>query len=255
MLFQENGDLHAHEATVIGLQELTPDTHANGVTANKPDSHIVYLDETIFHVQGGGQPADVGHITSEGVSFEVTGVRAADEGKVHHFGHFDNENQFVTGDNVKLGIDVDRRILNSRLHTAGHVLGMAVRGLSREGKIPHIVETKASHYPGEARIEMEGLIEGKHKEAIQAATNELVKEALPIKICFWTAKECQDNEVELPEKMVKEEGRLFRAILIEGKGAYACGGTHVADTSGVGEIVVKKISRQKGITKISYDVK
>ena len=242
---------------MTGVEKLKSETNGTDGVTESSESHVVYLDETIFHVQGGGQPFDLGKITSltNDAAFEVTGVRPAEADKVNHFGHFTSEMQFASNDKVKLAIDVDRRIFNSRLHTAGHILGLAIRGLSREGKLPPLTETKASHYPGEARVEFGGLIDGKHKEAIQAATDDLVKQALPIKICFWDADECKRNEVELPEKMAKEEGRLFRAIEVVGRGAYACGGTHVADTSAVGGIVVKKIARQKGVSKVSYDVK
>ena len=45
-----------------------------------------------------------------------------------------------------------------------------------------------------------------------------------------------------------------RVVDIVGAGAYPCGGTHVPDTSYVGEMTVKNIKRQKGVSKISYAV-
>lgn len=41
---------------------------------------------------------------------------------------------------------------------------------------------------------------------------------------------------------------------VETVGAYPCGGTHVAGTKDVGKIIVGKIKRSKGMTKISYSV-
>lgn len=127
--------------------------------------------------------------------------------------------------------------------------------LSRKGELPHLVETKANHHPGQAAVEFEGLIEGKYKDIIQKRTDEIVKEAKAVKICFWSREECEAKGIALPEKMAGKEEQIYRAIDIKGYGAYACGGTHVHDTSGVGSIVVKKISRQKGTTRVSYDVK
>lgn len=56
----------------------------------------------------------------------------------------------------------------------------------------------------------------------------------------------------MPEAVAIPEGELIRAVDIEGAGAYPCGGTHVPDSSRVGRVTIKKISRSKGNSKISY---
>jgi Ser-tRNA(Ala) deacylase AlaX len=47
---------------------------------------------------------------------------------------------------------------------------------------------------------------------------------------------------------------MVRIVDIVGAGAYPCGGTHTPDTSFVGEIKIRTIKRQKGMSKISYEV-
>jgi Ser-tRNA(Ala) deacylase AlaX len=37
-------------------------------------------------------------------------------------------------------------------------------------------------------------------------------------------------------------------------GSYPCGGTHVKSTKGCGRVVIRNIKRQKGVTKVSYEV-
>jgi Ser-tRNA(Ala) deacylase AlaX len=37
-----------------------------------------------------------------------------------------------------------------------------------------------------------------------------------------------------------------------GLGSYPCGGTHVGDCGGCGRIEVRKISRSKGVSRVSY---
>jgi Ser-tRNA(Ala) deacylase AlaX len=123
--------------------------------------------------------------------------------------------------------------------------------MSRGGILPPLTETKAKHYPNDASVEFEGLIDGKHKQAIQEATDALVAEARPVTIQFWSREQCTANGVALPEKI---EGDVFRVVDIEGCGAYACGGTHVKDTKGVKGIIVRKITRAKGQTRVSYAV-
>ena len=85
----------------------------------------VILDETIFYPQGGGQPADRGEIVSGDNIFAVSDVRLDETGTVGHFGEF-KQGEFKQDDKVDLKIDKDRRILNAKLHSAGHLLDCAV---------------------------------------------------------------------------------------------------------------------------------
>lgn len=231
-------------------------------TAAHEGTHAIFLNETIFHVRGGGQDFDLGQIasaTEQGpVTFDVHSVRYGEDDRIPHVGRYvaTGPPTLNPGDRVRMAIDQDRRNLNSRLHSAGHVLGCAIMQLSREGKLPELTETKASHYPDSAGVEFRGLIEGKCKEMIQERADELVKKALPLTIDFWDRQECEANGIrQLPDKIGGEdEQKKFRVVIIQNAEAYPCGGTHVADSSGVGKIVVKRISRQKGTSKVSYTV-
>ena len=261
LLFQEQSDSYQHEATVKAVEEIHPDTTEANETPER--THALYLDETIFHVRGGGQDFDLGQISSAAGqaspgTFDVKSVRYGEDDRIPHVGNFTSGDSptLKPGDRVRLAIDVNRRNLNSRLHSAGHVLGCAIMQLSREGKLPELTETKASHYPDSAGVEFRGLIEGKCKEMIQQRADELVKKALPLTIAFWDRQECETNGIRhLPDKVGGEdEQKKFRVVIIQDAEAYPCGGTHVADSSAVGKIVVKRISRQKGTSKVSYTV-
>ena len=80
---------------------------------------------------------------------------------------------------------------------------------------------------------------------------------MSIKIYWWRQEELEEKCAAVPENVVVLPGNdgLVRAVDIVGAGAYPCGGTHVRDTGLVGEISVRKISRQKGISKVSYQVR
>jgi Ser-tRNA(Ala) deacylase AlaX len=254
-LYQEKGELQQHEATVIDIEKVNDES--SDPDDNKA-SHAVYLNETIFHVRGGGQPFDLGTIAgSDSAVFEVKGVNHDGQNRVAHTGSFKVEGDaaFKPGDRVKMDIDPARRLLNSRLHTAGHILGAATMSLSREGKLPELHETKANHAPDSASVEFRGLIDGKFKNIIQERADEFVKASIPVNIHFWSRQQCEAKGItQLPEKVGKDEETVFRVIEIIGKETYPCGGTHVSDTSGVGRVIVKRISRQKGISKVSYTV-
>lgn len=83
----------------------------------------------------------------------------------------------------------------------------------------------------------------------------MLEKDLPVKVFWWTEKELRENCVHVPTEMTAPDGELLRAVDIVGAGAYPCGGTHVASTKLCGKITVRKISRSKGTSRISYETK
>jgi Ser-tRNA(Ala) deacylase AlaX len=161
---------------------------------------------------------------------------------------------FHAGETCEQKIDVDKRILHSRIHTAGHVIGLAVNQLIQEGALPaDLKDGKASHYPGAAFVEFSGLIPGTAKDAIQKRVDELVARDLGVTIHFWT-------EERAVEQCFGAEGGLkgdedgVRVVEFGDVGSYPCGGTHVLRLKECGKVVVRNVKRQKGVSKIGYEV-
>lgn len=155
---------------------------------------------------------------------------------------------------VSLQIDRVKRNYHSRLHTAGHIIGLAMRLL--QPTLGDRKKVKANHFPGEACMEFEGLLYNEHKPVIQEKVNELVREQLPVQISWWDEDEVEKRKDELDMvegREVSGMGRL-RIAEIGDVDANPCGGTHVESTGLTGEITIRKISRQKGISKVSYEV-
>ena len=220
--------------------------------------NVITTTETIFYPQGGDQPADTGTMTyshnNDMTIFEVSNVRTESLGRILHLGRFDplRPSPFGVGDRVEQTIDTAKHELHCRLHTAGHILGLAVRSLAH--LIPDVVELKAQHYPGAAFVEFRGFIDGKHKAAIQTKTDELVQEDLPVTIDWWNETQLKEKGAIVPDDMVVSGDECLRVVNIEGAGAYPCGGTHIRHTNECGKVEVRKISRKKGISKVSYGI-
>jgi Ser-tRNA(Ala) deacylase AlaX len=85
-------------------------------------------------------------------------------------------------------------------------------------------------------------------------TNELVEKNFPVNLHWWEMSILNEKCAAVLDGFTLPEGELARVVEIESVGAYPCGGTHVTSTKGVGAIVVGKIKRSKGMTKISYSV-
>lgn len=214
MLFMEDPDLLSCEAAVAEV----------GRDAEKD---FVLLDATVFYPQGGGQPCDTGVISAGGSRFLVESARAAD-GAVRHFGRFEGT-PFAAGGKVRCQVDAERRSLNTRLHSAGHVLDVAVRDLG----LPWTPE-KGYHFPQGPYVEYAGSLGGEDRERLRGRleerANAIVREARPRGIAW--------------------EGDL--RIVAFGADASPCGGTHVSDTSRVGRIVVRKVKPEGARVRVAY---
>lgn len=206
------------------------------------DQKIVVLDQTIFYPQGGGQPYDTGEII--GVeSFVVTKVRLQPDGTVHHFG----QGNLVVGETVQLQVDASRRLENARIHTAGHLVDVAVKNLGIDLK-----PTKGFHDPAGSYVEYEGGLEISDDlmAELETAVNELVRADLAVIIEDLAPAEAAERGVWAPP------GKSARFVYFAGYESIGCGcgGTHVKSTAEIGQITIRKIKSKKGMTRISYAV-
>jgi Ser-tRNA(Ala) deacylase AlaX len=271
LVYQQHGELRQYLSKILSVNPVStlPEADQALIKNASEEDYALITDETIFYVQGGGQPSDIGTIEpvpseSDPVTiFEVTAVRQpAAGGAILHFGRFKPTTApsaelsvFQVGKGIQQNIDGEKRDLFSRLHTAGHILGLAINELSREGVLPPLIESKASHYPDSAAVEFGGIIEGRHKDAIQAKTDEFVMRASKVLIHWWPMEKLLTDCTGVTEGFELPEGEtLGRVVEMEGLGAYPCGGTHVGDCGMVGKIEVKKIGRSKGVSRVSYRV-
>lgn len=265
LTFQQDSTLTEHKTTVVAIHTFDSLDEANKqlFKSGSASTYALTTTSTIFHPQGGGQPSDTGTITTpSGTIFTVEAVRtdALHPEQVLHFGQFSTESPTPAPESCPPGstviqcIDAAKRLLYSRYHTAGHVLGAAVRHLLQD-TIPGFDELKASHFPDAAACEFAGSIDGAHKPAIQAKVDEYVAAGLDVGIEWWDRERFQREGLLrlVPEGEMPGEG--WRVVRIRGAECYPCGGTHVATTAECGETVVRKIARKAGVSRVSYALK
>ncbi|CAF9926960.1 MAG: hypothetical protein GOMPHAMPRED_004277 [Gomphillus americanus] len=260
LTFQQDGNLYKSRSAVKAVLSFSDLQEENRLLYKQggEDDYVVITDQTIFHPQGGGQPFDIGKMTHQsGSIFEVCSVRmdAIHDGQVLHFGRF-TQAKFEAGDQVEQEVDVEKRLLYSRYHTAGHVLGAAVRHLL-EKEVADFDELKASHFPDSAACEFQGNIDGKWKDSIQQKVEEYMAAKMPVEIDWWDEDDFRKHNLErlIPDRSLAPAGEKFRVVKIIGAEVYPCGGTHVNTTDQCGETLVRKIARKSGQTRISYALK
>ncbi|MGE4351528.1 MAG: alanine--tRNA ligase-related protein [Bdellovibrionales bacterium] len=209
---------------------------------------FLLLDQTIFYPQGGGQACDQGTITSSsGATFHVEDVRFID-GLVRHYGTFEN-GTLAIGDSITCHVDGARRQLNSRLHSAGHLLDEAVKNLGY-GWVP----TKGIHFPGKMAVEYDGdLQDGETaRTAIEAEANRLIESALAIEAKLVSVKDLPDVADYIPPNLPTD--KPVRVVTMTRNKGTPCGGTHVATTADIGKLTIRYVKNKRGSIKVAYEV-
>ena len=243
-LYQGDTYLFTNEASVLAIEPLVNDT-----------GWVVFLDRTCFHPQGGGQPSDTGTITSieGGEPFAVAMCKKDPGGAVRHEGSAAAPS-FTVGAKVRCVIDGDPRVRNARVHSAGHLIDVAM-GMSGMTLKP----TKGYHFPNGAYVEYEGKLEAKEREALipklQEAMDKLIAEGIKTEV-----KDVEGQKLDtacplnaLPSDKCMWGTGWVRVVNLGGQGC-PCGGTHVNSTKELGKVVVGKVSSKGKVTRVSYSV-
>lgn len=237
LTYLEDMGLLSLEAQVVGIQE------EEGKT-------VVLLNQTVFYPQGGGQPYDQGYIKSDSATFRVEDVRFVD-GVVKHIGVFE-EGTFIVGDSVRCEVNPERRLLHARLHSAGHVLDLALL----EFPNIHWKPGKGYHFPQGPYIEYNGDIDEAgdietFKKNLEEKANELIRRGDAVSIRFMPKEEMNTVCHNVPDYL--PEGKPLRVVMY-GTAGIPCGGTHVSNLSVIGSLIVRKIKKEKDAIRVSYSL-
>lgn len=208
---------------------------------------VLILDKTSFYPQGGGQPFDKGVIESSNAFFEVEEVRAMDD-CVKHYGQF-VKGDFTPNQQVCCQVDVNRRHQHNCLHSAGHVVDMAVFKLGLNW-----TPEKGHHFPDNSYVEYSGTLENMDKEqlkeSIETTCNTLIQEDHKTSIRFVSQDELKHLCHFLPN-YISEEHQI-RLVVFGEDFCIPCGGTHVQTLSEIPKITIRKIKMEKGKVRVSY---
>jgi alanyl-tRNA synthetase len=198
-----------------------------------PNGFKVYLDRTAFYPTSGGQPTDFGTIAG------IQLLEAVDEGdEIAHLLRYSPEAEGVSGK-----IDWVRRVDHMQQHTGQHILSAAFEKAGDYKTVSfHLGEESSS-----IDLDSDRLGSGQLEEAEDAA-NQVVFEDRPVRISFQSAGEASRLDLRKP---TSREGEV-RLVEVEGFDLSACGGTHVSRTGAVGLILVRKVERIKGLTRLEF---
>jgi misacylated tRNA(Ala) deacylase len=192
----------------------------------------VILDRTAFYPGGGGQPPDRGTLGIGPVHASVVDARREGRQVIHVL---DNPIPDTVRE-LEGSLDWERRYGQMRHHTALHVLsGVIWRNFGAKVTGGQMRSDRARmdfSFPEEWTTGVVGEIE--------RLTNEALAEERPVKVYELPREEALKNPdlIRTQVNLVPERVRVIRIVEIEGLDTQADGGTHVANTSEVGEIEI-----------------
>ena len=201
--------------------------------------HGLELDRTVFYPMGGGQPGDWGRLRFEdGFEIAVNDTRraAGGAGIVHVCESLHARERL--GQTVHARIDWERRFRIMRVHTTLHLLCAVIPDVGVTGG--------AIRDDGTGRLDFNLPEPTLDRNYVEAEVNRLVRENHPVR-AHWISEEELDANPDLVRTMSvappRGAGRV-RVLDIEGVDLQPCGGTHVASTGEIGEVLMKKMEKK-----------
>ena len=236
-LFRQDAYLRETPATVVAVGE-----------------QGVVLDRTVFYPLGGGQAGDTGVLVlTDGRALQVADTRKCKDaegkptGDIAHVPAPGQEAllaELRPGAAVVAHVDWERRHKLMRFHTTTHLLCHLV---------PQLVNG-CSITPEYARLDF-NMTDPLDKEALTEGIARLVAAAHPVAVGAITDEELDANPALVKSMSVQPPrgtGRTRTIRIGEGESAVdfqPCGGTHVANTSEIGAVVVTKIEKKSASTR------
>lgn len=206
----------------------------------------VVLDKTPFYATSGGQVADTGVITADGVEFDVEDTSKNADGIYIHSGTV-KEGVVSVGNTVNAQIDADRRKSIMRNHTAAHLLQAALR----EVLGTHVEQAGQLVNDKEVRFDFTHFnpLTTEELSRVEAIVNKEILACAPVSM--------QEMPIEEAKKMGammlfgEKYGNIVRVVKAGDASTEFCGGTHVASTGELGLFkIVSEASVAAGVRRI-----
>lgn len=203
------------------------------------DEGGIILDRTVFYPTGGGQPGDSGHLTWANGRIEIaTAVKG--EGGAIVLVPAEPVPLPAAGTVVTQQLDWERRHRHMRVHTALHLLSVAIP----------LPVTGGSIGSDKGRLDFDMPEAPEDKDALEEALNRLIALDLAVTEEWITEAELDANPGLVKTMSVQPPRGAGRIRLVRiGAGGETvdlqpCGGTHVAHTGEIGAIRLGKIEKK-----------
>ena len=230
------------DATVVAL---VADDELRGEIPAGSDA-VVVLDKSPFYAEMGGQVADHGTISADGILFTVSDVQKNKGGKFMHYGRL-TEGTLHVGDTVHAAIDTERRKAIRRAHSTTHLLDAALKKVLGE----HVHQAGSLVEPDRLRFDFTHFeaITPDQLHQVEELVNDAILEGYPVVTEVLPIEEAKKKGAVA--MFGEKYGDTVRVVEMGDVSIEFCGGTHVDNTAKAGPFRVKsETSVASGVRRI-----
>ncbi|GIN38600.1 MULTISPECIES: alanine--tRNA ligase [Heyndrickxia] len=197
------------------------------------------LDETPFYAESGGQIADEGTLTANGLKVLVKDVQKAPNGQ-HLQRAIIEEGEIKTNQEILASVNGQKRNQTIKNHSATHLLHQALKDVLGS----HVNQAGSLVEPNRLRFDFShfGQITSEELVKIEEIVNEKIWASIPVIIQSKPIAEAK--EMGAMALFGEKYGDIVRVVSMGDYSIELCGGCHVANTSAIG---VFKIVTESGI--------
>ena len=198
---------------------------------------VVVLDQSPFYAEMGGQVADHGTITADGVVFTVADVQKNKGGKFMHYGRL-AQGVLHVGDTVHTAIDMERRKAIQRAHSTTHLLDAALKKVLGD----HVHQAGSLVEPDRLRFDFTHFeaISPEELRQVEELVNDAVLEGYPVVTEILPIEEAKKKGAVA--MFGEKYGESVRVVEMSDFSVEFCGGTHVDNTAKAGPFRIKSES-------------
>ena len=198
---------------------------------------VVVLDHSPFYAEMGGQVADHGTITADGVVFTVADVQKNKGGKFMHYGRL-AQGVLHVGDTVHAAIDMERRKAIQRAHSTTHLLDAALKKVLGD----HVHQAGSLVEPDRLRFDFTHFeaISPEELRQVEELVNDAVLEGYPVVTEVLPIEEAKKKGAVA--MFGEKYGETVRVVEMSDFSVEFCGGTHVDNTAKAGPFRIKSES-------------
>ena len=226
----DHSECDAKIVAIVAAEELR-DEVAAGAEA------VVVLDQSPFYAEMGGQVADHGTITADGVVFTVADVQKNKGGKFMHYGRL-AQGVLHVGDTVHAAIDMERRKAIQRAHSTTHLLDTALKKVLGD----HVHQAGSLVEPDRLRFDFTHFeaISPEELRQVEELVNDAILEGYPVVTEVLPIEEAKKKGAVA--MFGEKYGETVRVVEMSDFSVEFCGGTHVDNTAKAGPFRIKSES-------------
>jgi len=197
------------------------------------------LDQTPFYAESGGQIADKGLLTADGLKVSIKDVQKAPNGQNLHNVTVE-EGTLNLNDRVHAAVDEKMRSRIIKNHTATHLLHQALKDVLGR----HVNQAGSLVEPDRLRFDFShfGQVTQEELEKVESIVNEKIWNSMDLNIEYKGIDEAK--AMGAMALFGEKYGKIVRVVQVGSYSLELCGGCHVPNTSAIG---LFKIQSETGI--------